>query len=289
LDNRFEEALARPGTAQSFPFEDIHLHARAWTAPCPTAPKRDLLLLHGRNANHHWWSFIAPLLKTSGTVIAMDSSGSGDSGWRGGYSVGGFAREAIAVVRQAHLDDPIIIGHSFGGYVALKALELEPDLFSGLIIVDTRMAREKGEVETQPRLQARPKRTYPDFETIISRFRFLPEQGGLPEVIAYLAKHSVRQTEEGWVWKFHGGAIDMSDGVADMPSLRKRLDVLSGPVAYVWGSDSALIREADVVTARRLSAAVKIVEISGAGHHIMADQPEKLIDTVNGLLTLATP
>jgi pimeloyl-ACP methyl ester carboxylesterase len=46
------------------------------------------------------------------------------------------AKDLLAYVREKKLDHPVIIGHSLGGYLALKLASEEPDLFGRIVIVD---------------------------------------------------------------------------------------------------------------------------------------------------------
>src|SRR5450432_2901769 len=44
--------------------------------------------------------------------------------------------ELAAYIRDRHLDHPIVIGHSLGGFIAYWLAETEPDLVGPVIIVD---------------------------------------------------------------------------------------------------------------------------------------------------------
>jgi pimeloyl-ACP methyl ester carboxylesterase len=46
------------------------------------------------------------------------------------------AKDLIAYVQEKKLDHPVIIGHSLGGYLALKLAAAHPDLFGRIVIVD---------------------------------------------------------------------------------------------------------------------------------------------------------
>ncbi|HEY5346778.1 MAG TPA: alpha/beta hydrolase, partial [Rhizomicrobium sp.] len=84
-----------------------------------------ILLVHGNAAHAYWWSFIGPFLARDYNVAAMDLSGMGDSDWRadGVYTMDQFAREQIAVCQAAGMfegsEPPMIVGHSFGGFVTM--------------------------------------------------------------------------------------------------------------------------------------------------------------------------
>ena len=96
-----------------------------------------LLLVHGNAAHAHWWDFIAPFLARDYNVAAMDLSGMGDSDWRpDGYAMELFAREEIAVCEDAGMfkldEPPVIVAHSFGGFVTMLTGGLYGDRLAGL-------------------------------------------------------------------------------------------------------------------------------------------------------------
>ena len=101
-----------------------------------------LLLVHGNAAHAHWWDFIAPFLARDYNVAAMDLSGMGDSDWRpDGYAMEMFAREEIAVCEDAGMfkldEPPVIVAHSFGGFVTMLTGGLYGDRLAGVVIVDS--------------------------------------------------------------------------------------------------------------------------------------------------------
>ena len=96
------------------------------------------MLVHGGAAHARWWDHIAPLLAHDRRVVALDLSGHGDSGRRERYSLDGWAHEVLAVARAAGITDPpIIVGHSMGGFVALRAAGLFGADLEGIVVIDS--------------------------------------------------------------------------------------------------------------------------------------------------------
>jgi pimeloyl-ACP methyl ester carboxylesterase len=79
-----------------------------------------LLLVHGTTADHQRWAPISPQLEPHFTVLAMDRRGRGMSGDGPEYNIMREAEDVAAVVES--LDQPAaVLGHSYGGLVALEA------------------------------------------------------------------------------------------------------------------------------------------------------------------------
>src|SRR5210317_945905 len=92
-----------------------------------------LLLMHGFLAHSRCFGFIAPFLSQDYHVVAYDLSGMGDSGVRDHYPDSVRAEEVGDVARATGLLDhavkPIVIAHSYGGHVALAAMNDHHDNF----------------------------------------------------------------------------------------------------------------------------------------------------------------
>ena len=95
-----------------------------------------LLLLHGLACDHHTWDPVIDQLARHFTVIAPDLLGHGASAKpRADYSVGGYAngmRDLLAVLGH---DRVTVVGHSFGGGVAMQFAYQYPELVERLVLV----------------------------------------------------------------------------------------------------------------------------------------------------------
>jgi pimeloyl-ACP methyl ester carboxylesterase len=94
-----------------------------------------LLLIHGFGASTYTWRHIAPELALTHRVIAVDLKGFGqsDKPFDGRYSVFDQAALIAQLIEDMDLRNLTIVGHSFGGGVALR-LALEADQrFAGRI------------------------------------------------------------------------------------------------------------------------------------------------------------
>lgn len=84
----------------------------------------------------------APKLADQGYfVVAYDQRGSGRSpkGTLADYSYAGMAKDLDGIIATFGLDHPVLMGHSFGGTIALHYLELRPGVARGAILVASPM------------------------------------------------------------------------------------------------------------------------------------------------------
>lgn len=278
----FERAVATPAESRYVTVEGTPVHYLHWGDP----KKPGLLLVHGNGAHAQWWSFIAPFLAQEYSVAAIDISGMGDSGWRSGYSLEIFAKEQIAVCEDAGFfkneEPPIIVGHSFGGFVTIVTGSLYGERLAGTIIVDSPVNPPDRKRDGPPEHAFRPHRVYPTMEAALERFRLAPPQPCANRYIMdFIARHSLKEVDGGWTWKFDPAIWQRFD-IGDMSA---RLAATRCRIAIMRGQFSALLPpEIGDYMFTLLGRSAPIIEIPLAHHHVMLDQPLAFIAALRALL-----
>ena len=260
--------------------------------------KKGLVFVHGGRAHRNWWRPFAPFFADHFRVVALDLSGMGDSDWRPRYSLDCYIDEVFAVAEAAQLSAggrPIVIGHSFGGWVTLAAVERAGDALSGAVVIDSplgvpdpdegyKVARAKPQEEQKPRTN----RVYDALEEPVARFRFLPNQPSEHlYIVDYIARQGLTKAPKpeggaGWTWKF-----DPSGGSNfDIHFDRDLLIAARCPLAFIYGEESAFARGDgfDHLRAQTKGRAPFIV-MPDAHHHLMMDQPIAFISTLRTLFS----
>lgn len=97
-----------------------------------------LVFVHGWCARQAAWQKQVPYFEKKYRVVTLDLAGHGKSGkGRKIYTMEAFGEDVAAVVRKINAPKVILIGHSMGGPVIIKADEIIPDKVAALIGIDT--------------------------------------------------------------------------------------------------------------------------------------------------------
>ena len=97
---------------------------------------RALVFVHGGpGPNLTSWESFAPRMIGQFRAIAYDQRGHGQSSNTSDYSYTALAGDIQAIVDALHLDAPIVVGHSWGGQIALIYVAMYPDC-AGIVAVD---------------------------------------------------------------------------------------------------------------------------------------------------------
>jgi len=295
LENTLVDQKNSPGwfkTAIETPFEDRYIevaecpiHYMLWaSADSGENKKPGIVLVHGNGAHAHWWAFIAPFLLEHYRVAALDLSGMGDSGHRELYTPDLLASEIVGVMDDAGFgSDTVIVGHSFGGYVTLKAGLEYRDRINGVVLVDSAVRPPDFKWERDPRrAPVRPKRVYPSFEEALGRFRLMPPQDCANDfILDYIGRHSLIEVEGGWSWKFDDnlfGKFHFDDMSQHLAKLQCRVGVIYGESSYLFTQEIA-----DFMF-KTLDESVPFVAIPEGQHHLFLDEPLAFISALRTLL-----
>ncbi len=284
----FQRAIEYPAHSRFVDVEGCAVHYLAWfddPGDEPNDHRPGLLFVHGGGAHANWWRFIAPFFAKAYRVAAIDLSGMGDSGARETYLPEIWAGEIGAVLEDARLwPRPVVVGHSFGGLIAMKYGSEHGEMLSGTVIVDSPV--QDPDDTPLPNPSAPPKskpKIHPDQETALARFRLMPEQpceNGY--ILDHIARTSIKRMDGGWTWKFD--AKVMGSRRFGEP-YGEELKALKCRAALIFGEKSAIVSRR---TVRYMSSVMgpkaPVVEIPVAHHHVMLDQPLAFVSALRAIL-----
>ena len=271
----FEKALAIPHDTGSVEVEGACIQWKAWGK----IGHPGLVLVHGGVAHKDWWDSIGPFLADTRRVVALDLSGMGDSDHRDVYEMSVYAQEVMAVARDAGAFDggkPFVVGHSFGGFVALNVGMTFGETLKGVAVLDSPIRPPEEQRRNTP--PSRGGNTYASFDTAMERFRLLPEQ---PCENLFLLDHIARKSlkpatrvdgTEGWSWKF-----DVNLWVKLQYQRRVPDEIAAAikcKIAFFRGADSILVTD-EVWNFMRetFGPDTSMISIPQAQHHLILDQP----------------
>jgi pimeloyl-ACP methyl ester carboxylesterase len=98
-----------------------------------------IIFIHGFPYNSSMWAQQIRSLKKQHYCITYDVRGLGETPAKDGqFTIEMFVDDLFTVIDGLDLDRVVIVGFSMGGYIALRAMEREPERFRALILCDTK-------------------------------------------------------------------------------------------------------------------------------------------------------
>jgi pimeloyl-ACP methyl ester carboxylesterase len=278
----FEQAVVVPAESAHVEVAGARIHYLRWG----DRRRPGLLLVHGNGAHAYWWSYIAPFLAREYNVAAIDMSGMGESGKRPQYKMDLYVEEQLAVIRDAGMFDnaepPVIVAHSFGGFVTILTGALHGDKLAGTVIVDSPVNPPERDHHGPPHRETRPHRVYPTLAEALARFRLAPEQPCENDyVVDFIARKSLKQVDAGWTWKFDPSIwtrFSIGDTAERLRSTKCRIAIMRGEMSVLMPP------EVGEYMFSLLGHAAPVIEIPQARHHVMLDQPLAFVAALRALL-----
>jgi pimeloyl-ACP methyl ester carboxylesterase len=113
------------------------LEFRYWDWGIGAGTGRQVVLLHGLASNARFWDLSAPSLTGELRVVALDERGHGLSAKPDdGYDFPTVAGDVATFIQELGLERPVLIGHSWGGNVALQVAADHSQLVGGVACID---------------------------------------------------------------------------------------------------------------------------------------------------------
>lgn len=224
-----------------------------------------LVLLHGYPLDHSIWDKVAALLENDFDLILPDMRGFGESFTVDApYSMTDIAADLAAMLDSLGVEKVALAGHSMGGYVALAFAKAFPDRVNGLALVASQAASDT------------PERKEGRYKTAAD----VAEQGVGIVAAAMTDKLSANQSVRDFVRPLIekqsvSGVAGALKAMAEREDLTSFLAAFKLPLILIHGDADGLIPSDRAQEIKSLLPSAHLIELAGAGHMPMMEQPER--------------
>ena len=137
----------------------------------------------------------------------------------------------------------------------------------------------------------------PDLETAIEHFHLVPPQPRRnPWLIDHVARHSLRESDAGWTWKFDPRLFVTRSGPRLPSAYGEQLAEAACRMAVVSGERSAIVDDDVIDHMRELvagspaaAAGVPFVRVPDAHHHLLLDEPLATVTAIRAIVATWAP
>jgi len=273
----------------------IHGHSRAFIK---TGSGPALLLLHGLGCDHTTWLSVIASLSRRYTVIAPDLLGHGKSDKpRADYSVGGYANGMRDLLTVLGIDKVTVVGHSFGGGVAMQFAYQFPERTERMVLV----APGGLGPDVTPFIRAI---TLPGFHQLMYVAMLpglrhattaamkalattgLPHTRDLDEVATIYGSFADKRTRAA-IRHVVSAVVDWRGQVVTMADRAYLTNAM--PMCVIWGTDDDVIPVRHASLVAELAPAATVEVIPNAGHFPHKDHPQRFVKILNDFIRTTQP
>jgi pimeloyl-ACP methyl ester carboxylesterase len=268
----------------------VHGHRRAYVRK-GSGPV--VLLLHGLGCDHTTWTPVIESLARTHTVIAPDLLGHGSSDKpRADYSVGGYANGMRDLLTLLGIDSVTVVGHSFGGGVAMQFAYQYPERTERLILVGSGGLGP----EVTPAIRAI---TTPGFQQLMGVLSLPGLRHVATASLRVLAASGVSQLRDldevadiydsfkdpdtrAAIRQVVRAVVDWRGQIVTMADRAYLTEAM--PMCVVWGADDVVIPADHASNARALAPTARVEVIPNAGHFPHKDHTERFAKIVRDFI-----
>jgi pimeloyl-ACP methyl ester carboxylesterase len=230
-----------------------------------------VVLLHGTRGHAHLWEAVATRLASRFRVLALDLRGHGDSARPAppAYHINDYANDVRAVVSALDLSPFVLVGHSMGAQVAMLLAGTGGLPLGGLAILDIEADPPPYQAEHVSAAGAKPARSFATLEEAIA---------AEARVFAGVSAERARELAGFNVRPLPGGGFEAKNDREAMRqyeqvNLLPMLAHIACPILLLRGSESTVTRHEAAEAMQRAMPRGRLLEIPGAGHQLIVEQP----------------
>lgn len=256
-----------------------------------------VLLIHGIAASSATWCEAMRRLEPRFRVIAPDLLGHGESEKpTGDYSLGAHASFLRDLLRGLGIKRATVVGHSFGGGIAMQLSYQHPEVCERVVLVSTGgLGRE---VNAVLRLLS-----VPGVEWVLPLIAPSFVRDGGNAVLAWIREQGIRAPRFHEGWQAYASLADPGTRRAFVRELRSVVE-FSGqfvsakdrlhasadhPTLIIWGDRDAMIPLEHGRAAHALIAGSRLEIFEGAGHFPHAEYPDRFAQVLGDFIESTKP
>ena len=256
-----------------------------------------VLLIHGLAGSSKTWDAVMGPLSERYDVIAPDLLGHGESAKpRGDYSLGAFASGIRDFLTMLDVGSVSIVGHSFGGGVAMQLSYQHPHLVDRLVLVGSGgLGR-----EVSPLLRLL---SLPGFEYLMPLAMPKSIIDGATEVGQFLGRRNLRSERLGEFWRAYSSLAGAENRRAFVKTMRGVIEpggqtvdardrlylAARVPVMLVWGDRDGVIPVRHAIEAHELIENSRLEILDGVGHFPHVEEPVRFAALLADFLDSTEP
>lgn len=225
-----------------------------------------LVLLHGFCETRKIWEHFAERLSGDYRVLCPDLPGFGDSPLpENPFDISDISMQVLGWIQENQVVNPVVVGHSLGGYVALAMAAVQPDRLAGIgLFHSTALADSTEKKENRNRI-----------------IDFVQRNGALPFVETFVPGlfHRKDHPAIAYVYNIAAGTstntlVAYAAAMRDRPAQLDVLAEFTKPILFVAGEKDTIVEYHQLEEQSKLSKFPFFAGLRDVGHMgIFEDEP----------------
>ncbi len=240
-----------------------------------------IIILHGIfGTSDNWYSYARRLSQEGFEVFTLDQRNHGQSPHSDNFNYLAMTDDLFDFIDEHEIEDPILLGHSMGGKVAMRFALENPQMVNKLIVVDISLKaygprkQHKSIIKAMKSVDLALVKTRKEVEDQIANL--VPEL----RIRQFILKNLHRKEKDEFEWRINIPGIEQNldqlfDGIDTITKFEK-------PTLFVKGGASDYILLEDYDQIRYNFPNAEIITIADASHWVHVESPERFYQLTMG-------
>ena len=244
---------------------------------------KPLIILHGVFGISDNWVTFAHSMADRYEVFIPDQRNHGQSPHDPAFNYFALCADLYDFIEEHEIEDPIILGHSMGGKVAMHFALENPDMLKALIVADISMRTYNRRYRHLDMIDAMLNVIFTDAKTREDIEMQLKPHINDPRTRLFAMKNLYRRERGGqFAWRLNLEAINLNmDEVFEGIESK---NLFAKPTLFIRGGNSDYVKYEDFDQIYRNFPRADIKTIEGTGHWLHAEKPGEFYEIVNEFL-----
>ncbi len=243
-----------------------------------------IVILHGLfGISDNWVSYARRIAMEGFEVFVLDQRNHGQSPQSDNFNYLGLTDDLFDFIDEYEIDNPIIIGHSMGGKVAMRFALENPHLVKKLVVVDITL---KAYGPRKNHLKIINAMKSVDFTTVTNRSDVENQLAvHIPEkrIKQFILKNLHRTNNNNFEWRIYINGLE--DNLEQMFDAIDTITKFEKPTLFIRGGASDYILHEDYPQIRYNFPNAEIITIEGASHWVHVEAMERFYQLTMGFAT----
>ncbi len=241
-----------------------------------------VVILHGLFGQSDNWVTVGRRIADQFHVFIPDQRNHGQSPRAAIHSFPSMADDLAEFIEEHNIQNPILVGHSMGGKVAMTYALENPDKIRKLVVIDISPRKYPERITHTQVITQMLGIELANIKTRGEVEKILELRIEDPRVRMFIMKNLYYKIHGKLAWRLNIEAINQSmdllfDGIQSESQYK-------GPALFIRGGKSDYVPDADIPLITSMFPEVVLKTISGASHWVHADAPEELCFLLSNFL-----
>lgn len=243
-----------------------------------------LIILHGLfGISDNWVTFGKQMAAEGFEIFIPDQRNHGRSEWSDDFNYLALTNDLYDFIDAEEIEDPVLLGHSMGGKVAMRFAVSYPNLVQKLIVVDIAPKPYRVKQQHLNMIRAMLDMDLSHIQNRTEAEEMLAQKVTDKRIRQFILKNLYRKEKNGFGWRLNLEAIaDNLDKMFDTIPEESRY---TKPSLFIRGGQSDYIMPEDTELIRCHFPQAEIVTIHQASHWVHADTPEEFFHLISNFLS----